>query len=291
MRRAPKIVAPVSRFLSVADVDRSIAFFRDVLGFRARDQVVEAGPARIELVTTDTAPDSTGAPRSRGSAILFFETDDVVAFRDAILALGGKPSELEKVNWIKMRVFQIQDPDTHTLWFGQSFQEPDLAQDPRRQLQQLLPELPLSDVPAGIAYYQCVLGFKINYAQNDFGVMYRDDVTLLLIDRAMGPARFSRARSRGKPDHIRPAIRVTPGDPSWRRRLDCCAAWAQLTGFPSRSLGNHVAACASEVACGGRPGFGCLCQAPDGRRGRWSVCRSLPGARVHLVQGAGTGRR
>lgn len=35
-----------------------------------------------------------------------------------------------------------------------------------------------------MAYYQEVLGFKINYAKEDFGVMYRDEVTLLLIQRA-----------------------------------------------------------------------------------------------------------
>ncbi len=177
------ITAPVSRFLSVANVGRSIAFYRDMLGFEATGQAVESGPARIELVTTDTAPDSTGIPRPRGSAILFFETDDVAALRAAVLARGGKPSELEKANWIKMRMFEIDDPDGHVLWFAQSFQEPDRAKDPLRQLEQALPELPLSDVGAGVAYYQKVLGFKINYAQEDLGVMFRDDVTVLLIAR------------------------------------------------------------------------------------------------------------
>ena len=45
------------------------------------------------------------------------------------------------------------------------------------------PELPLTDVAAGVAYYQKVLGFHINYQQEDLGVMDRDDVTLLLIQR------------------------------------------------------------------------------------------------------------
>jgi uncharacterized glyoxalase superfamily protein PhnB len=34
-----------------------------------------------------------------------------------------------------------------------------------------------------VAYYRDVLGFKVNYAQADIGVMYRDDVTILLIAR------------------------------------------------------------------------------------------------------------
>ena len=177
------ITVPVSRIIAVADLGRSIAFYRDVLGFTTRENLVESGAARIELVAEDGAVDSTGERRPRGAAILFFVSDDVTALRHGVIARGGKPSELEKVNGIKMRMFEIRDPDGHTLWFGQSFQGPDPEQDPTRQLQQLLPELPLSDVPAGVAYYQKILGFKINYAQDDVGVMYRDDVTLLLILR------------------------------------------------------------------------------------------------------------
>jgi len=82
-----------------------------------------------------------------------------------------------------MRIFQIHDPDGHTLWFGQSFQEPEQGKDPLRQLHQMLPELPLNDVAASVAYYQRVLGFRINYVQHDLGVMDRDDVTVVLIAR------------------------------------------------------------------------------------------------------------
>jgi len=181
-----RIVSPVSRQLSVADVDRSIAFYRDVLGFEARRSPVAevvSGAARIELTPAPAAYDSTGDQRPRGAAILFFETDDVGGMHDDVIRRGGQASELEKVNWIKMRVFQTRDPDDHTLWFAQSFQEPELPRDPKRQLRQLLPMLPLDDIAAGIAYYQQALGFHINYAQADLGVMDRDDVTLLLIKR------------------------------------------------------------------------------------------------------------
>ncbi len=186
------IVAPVSRHLSVADIDRSLAFYRDVLGFDVRrttvgdgvPAVAEAvsGPARIQFSTGDVAYDSTGDQRPRGSAILFFETDDVAALRDTVLTRGGKPSELEKANWIKMRVFELRDPDGHTLWFAQSFQEPERTR-PEPMLRRILPELPLSNIAAGIEHYRDVLGFSINYAQDDLGVMYRDSVTLLLIPK------------------------------------------------------------------------------------------------------------
>jgi catechol 2,3-dioxygenase-like lactoylglutathione lyase family enzyme len=169
------IVSPVSRSIGVADIARSIAFYRDVLGFDVREQsgVTEAiyGPARIQF---DAGP--------AGSAMLFFETDDVAAMHAAIRSRGGDPSELEKVNWIKMRMFAVRDPDQHVLWFGQSYNVPE-SPAPKHMLKQALPALPLSDVAAGVAHYRAALGFKINYQQDDLGVMYRDAVTLLLIAR------------------------------------------------------------------------------------------------------------
>jgi catechol 2,3-dioxygenase-like lactoylglutathione lyase family enzyme len=189
----PAIVAPVSRQLSVADLARSIAFYRDILGFDVRhitngDGVsaqaeAVAGPARIQFTTEEKAIDSALELRPRGSAIMFFETNDVAGMRDAVRARGGQPSELEKANWIKMQLFEIRDPDGHTLWFAQSFQQPDAAR-PEPMLKDVLPELPHSNVKAGIAHYLDVLGFQINYARDDFGVLFRDDVTVLIVPRS-----------------------------------------------------------------------------------------------------------
>ena len=50
-------------------------------------------------------------------------------------------------------------------------------------LQRVMPELPLTDVGAGVAYYRDVLGFGVNYQQHDIGVMDRDSVRVLLIAR------------------------------------------------------------------------------------------------------------
>lgn len=189
----PAITAPVSRLLSVADVERSLTFYRDVLGFDVRRvtngdgvrAVAEAvsGPAKIQFTSEDSAIDSTLTERPRGAAILFFETNDVAAMRERVRSRGGTPSELEKANWIKMEVFEIRDPDGHTLWFAQSFQQPEQAR-PEPMLKEALPELPHSNVKAGIAHYLDVLGFKINYARDDFGVLFRDAVTVLIIPRS-----------------------------------------------------------------------------------------------------------
>jgi len=171
----PSIVAPVMRYIGVTDVARSILFYRDILGFEVRDQsgIIEAvnGPACIQFAAQESAP-----------AILFFETGDVDAMHAAILARGGTPSKPQKVNWIKMLMFEIRDPDGHTLWFGQSYDKPHTPV-PSPIMQKALPELPFDDVTAAVAYYRDVLGFRINYQQHDLGVMDRDNITLLLIAR------------------------------------------------------------------------------------------------------------
>ena len=186
---AASIIAPVSRQLSVSDLDRSVRFYRDVLGFEARRPVdgsaidepsqrcdVVRGPARIELTATRDAA-------SNGKhGILFFETDDAAAMHDALESAGARPSALEDVNWIKMRVFEVRDPDGNVLWFGTPFGGPN-APRPDRMLRAIMPELPLTDVPAGVAYYRDVLGFTVNYAQHDIGVMDRDKTRLLLVAR------------------------------------------------------------------------------------------------------------
>jgi catechol 2,3-dioxygenase-like lactoylglutathione lyase family enzyme len=178
------------RFIGVADAARSIAFYRDVLGFGIRDDsgITEAvyGPARIRFGEQDRAPGISEQPRPRGSAILFFETGDVEAFHAAVRARGGITSELEKVNGIKMRMFEIRDPDGHTLWFGQSYDHP-CQPAPAPMMEKALPHMPVGDVAAAVAYYRDVLGFSINYQQDDLGVMDRDRITLLLIPRMLIP--------------------------------------------------------------------------------------------------------
>jgi predicted enzyme related to lactoylglutathione lyase len=183
-----RIVAPVSRQLTVSDLERSVRFYRDVLRFEVRQPAdltrtettnrvdVVNGPARIELI--DKHDTSNGQRR-----ILFFETDDAAAMHQALEAAGGRPSTLEEVNWIKMRVFEVRDPDGNVLWFGTPFGGPNVPRSDR-MLRSIMPELPLTDVPAGVAYYRDVLGFTVNYAQHDLGVMDRDKTRLLLVARS-----------------------------------------------------------------------------------------------------------
>ena len=190
---APVIVAPLSRLLGVADLERSTAFYHDVLGFAVQPRPgsngsaahIEAthGPARIQLTREDRAPDSTGVERPRGAAVLFLQVDDVAAWQKLIAARGGRPSEREKVNWIKMEMFQLRDPDGHTLWFGQSCQQPG-QERPAPMMRTIMPQFPVADVAASVAHYVDVLGFTINYQQQDLAVLDRDKARIIVINRA-----------------------------------------------------------------------------------------------------------
>jgi predicted enzyme related to lactoylglutathione lyase len=183
----PRITAPVSRRLGAGRIDLTVAFWRDVLGFEVRSSAqngavdLTSGPARVRIGPLDAAPDLANEP-PRGSSVVFFDTDDAEAMQRAIRQRGGQTSELEKVNWIKRRVFEVRDPEGHVIWFGQSYHEksPDRA---RRLLSRIMPELPSDDVPAAVAHYRDVLGFTVNHQQRDLGVMDRDEVRLLLIAR------------------------------------------------------------------------------------------------------------
>ena len=179
----PRIVAPVSRHLDVLDVPRTVGYYRDVLGFAvAKADDDEAGPAEV---TSGPARITLGEKRrdSNGTRhIVFFEVDDTSAMRSTLESRGANPSDFEDVNWIKMRVFEVRDPDGNTIWFGKSFNQPHDRVN-QRSLRKVMPELPFTDVPAAVAYYRDVLGFSINYQQRDLGVMDRDGMRLLLIER------------------------------------------------------------------------------------------------------------
>ncbi len=169
----PAITSPVARSIPVSDPHRSATFYREILGFEIRGEQAIQGPARISF-----------GPPSLHKAVLFFETGDIEAMHAAVAEKGGCPTQIERVNWIKQSMFAVRDPDGHTLWFGQSFNQPG---EPRPSLlRQALPELPFDDVGAAVTYYVNVLGFHINYQQPDLGVMDRDRITILLIARGPG---------------------------------------------------------------------------------------------------------
>jgi predicted enzyme related to lactoylglutathione lyase len=165
----PPLTAPAMRVLRAADPTRTAAFYRDILGFEIRNAEAVRGPVRLAF-------------SADGDSAAYLETSDLDAMRAGIVERGGAPEAIAKLNWVKLRMFTVRDPEGNTLWFGQSYNVP-CHPSPPPMLEKALPSLPCTDVAAAVAHYRDVLGFKINHQQHDLGVMDRDAITLLLVAR------------------------------------------------------------------------------------------------------------
>jgi lactoylglutathione lyase len=107
--------------LYVADQERSLKFYADVLGFEVRTDAlmgpmgrwIEVAPpgAQTTLVLSDAAgfgkQDQIGA-----SADITFRCDDVFALHKSLTASGANVSEPEKQDWGTF--VHVTDPDGHT---------------------------------------------------------------------------------------------------------------------------------------------------------------------------------
>jgi uncharacterized glyoxalase superfamily protein PhnB len=127
-------VAPVMAQLGVVNCALSASFYRDALGFSTEElyhddghlRVAELrlGQARLQVAEHDGVRDTPEQRSARHSIILFFECDDVKALHEAVTARGANASALSiEELWIRMQMFEIEDPDGHTLWFGQRLQQ------------------------------------------------------------------------------------------------------------------------------------------------------------------------
>jgi len=129
------LIAPMMAQLGVTNAARSLAFYRDVLGFEHIGghvvdghvfvATVRSGPAMLQVAEHDGITDSPDQRYARHGTILFFECDDVVVRHAAITARGGAPTGPCVVDyWMRMKMFEMHDPDNHCLWFGQRTDEP-----------------------------------------------------------------------------------------------------------------------------------------------------------------------
>lgn len=181
------IISPVSRHLAVTDIQQSLNFYTGQLGFeKISDDPPEvgSGAAQLSFHTTTNAIDSSGTLRPPGKAILFFEVNDVQSMLAKFRSQQVDCSDPEKVNWIKMEMFCVKDPDGHQLWFGRSYHheyEVMHSGEFEGQMRTIMPTFPCKNVPASVQYYVTVLGFSVNYQQDDFAVLDRDKIRILLM--------------------------------------------------------------------------------------------------------------
>ena len=117
--------------LIVSSVERSIAFYRDVLGFAVQTTVPEASPyvfaivqsGGVEIFLNAPEPATTEYPAFKdrpigGTLTLFIQVDDV---RGAHEALKGRVSivmPLEK-KWYGVTEFAFEDPDGYLITYAE----------------------------------------------------------------------------------------------------------------------------------------------------------------------------
>jgi uncharacterized glyoxalase superfamily protein PhnB len=117
--------------LIVADVSRSIAFYRDVLGFTLQATVpdaapyvfaiVQSGPVEIFLNAPEPAMAEYPAFKDRpigGTLTLFIQVDDVRAAHEALKNRVAIVMPLEK-KWYGVTEFAFTDPDGYVITFAQ----------------------------------------------------------------------------------------------------------------------------------------------------------------------------
>jgi catechol 2,3-dioxygenase-like lactoylglutathione lyase family enzyme len=117
--------------LIVADVSRSIAFYRDVLGFTLQATVPDAGPYVFAIVHSGPVEIFLNAPEPAmaeypafkdrpigGTLTLFIQVDDVRAAHEALKNQVAIVMPLEK-KWYGVTEFAFTDPDGYVITFAQ----------------------------------------------------------------------------------------------------------------------------------------------------------------------------
>ena len=111
-------VGPLGQIhVSVSDVDRSVAFYRDVLGvtflFRVPGQpmaFLQSGDVRIYL----GVPES---PEHASRVVLYFRVDDIAAERARLVAAGveflDEPHVVHRDGTHELWMTGLRDPDGH----------------------------------------------------------------------------------------------------------------------------------------------------------------------------------
>jgi catechol 2,3-dioxygenase-like lactoylglutathione lyase family enzyme len=113
--------------LSVSDLERTMAFYCDRLGFHCVSRFGDPDPVWCHLVRDGVelmfnrppAAEMAELPqRARDFQIFYFYPDDAAALHAAWKAAGLAVTDL-RVTRYGMKEFELRDPDGIWLWFGQ----------------------------------------------------------------------------------------------------------------------------------------------------------------------------
>jgi lactoylglutathione lyase len=127
----PYTINKLTPNLVVSDVDRSVAFYRDVLGFTVQTTVPDAPPFVFAIVTCggveiflnalDAASEEYPAFRDQrigGTLTLFMEIAGINAAHEALQSKVKIVMPLEK-KWYGMTEFAFVDPDGYVITFAE----------------------------------------------------------------------------------------------------------------------------------------------------------------------------
>jgi len=125
---AQATIEHISPFFIVSDVVRTVAFYRDKLGFEARFQqprqnpffaIIGRGGAQIFLKSEKDiapSPNPNRHPSIRWDAFIYAPDPDALAAE--FTGLGAVFSEPLKDTHDGLRGFEIRDPDGYVIFFG-----------------------------------------------------------------------------------------------------------------------------------------------------------------------------
>jgi catechol 2,3-dioxygenase-like lactoylglutathione lyase family enzyme len=114
--------------LHVADFNRSVAFYRDVLGFSVEATFPEDNPS-FAIVSRDGVglqiggADAKKSPQDRPTCTLYFDVTDALALHDQLkskIPIEWGP----EVFFHHRREFAIRDPDGHLLILSEETDDP-----------------------------------------------------------------------------------------------------------------------------------------------------------------------
>lgn len=127
----PSQITKLTPNLIVSDIDRSITFYRDVLGFSMQMSVPDAPPFVFAIMTSGpievflNAPEAAYAeyPAFRTQAIggtltLFFEVTEIEAAYARLAPLVRVVMPFEK-KWYGMTEFAFLDPDGYVITYAE----------------------------------------------------------------------------------------------------------------------------------------------------------------------------
>lgn len=191
----------ISPFFIVSNVDQTIAFYRDKLGFETRFQQPERNPffaivgrdgAQIFLKSdkdTPPLPNPKRNPSMRWDAFVYAPDPDALAaeFADRLADSAPAFSVPLKDTHDGLRGFEIRDPDGHVLFFGRARNPVDTTNDALAEalskptVLAAEPQLFVTDVRASCEFYTKKLGFTVAFIYGEppfYGQVFRDGARL-----------------------------------------------------------------------------------------------------------------